>query len=143
MEEFFHSVIAMLLFMAALWIGVVGGKTVMSTVEKIETEYQDEVLYEKADTTIAYCISGDALLGKLLQGSMLDIQVCCLDGSETVFAAGKDATEVIEQLGFPLDSEYQLKYGYDNDGRKQILRFVELRKDEKEWKASGGISQGC
>ena len=141
MEEFLHSVIAMLLFIAALWVCVVGGKTVMRTVELRETEYQDEVLYEKGNSTIAYCISGDALLGKLLQGSMLDIQICCLDGSETVFAAGMNATDVIEQMGFPLDSEYQLKYDYDNDGRKRILRFVELVKDENAWKASDAISQ--
>ena len=129
MADFWHSIIAMLLFLAALGICFAGGDIVMKTVSVKEMAYRDEVLYEKEEAEISYCIRGDELMSKLLSGSAIDIQICCLDGSEREFPTGERSECVLQKAGFPLDSEYRLDYVYGTSGRTTLLRFAECAKE--------------
>ena len=129
MTEFFHSIVAMLLFFAALGIAFVGGETIVKTVAVKELAYQGEVVYEKEGVEIQYCIKGEELLLKLLSGSAIDIQVCCRDGNEIGFHAGERGEAVLQKASFSFDSEYRLEYGYSNKGRTKVLRFVECTKE--------------
>jgi len=127
--SFLHLIMAMILFFAALGLCFLGGGTVMNMVLVEEMERQDEVLYETSDAEIIYCIKGDELMSKLLCGSEIDIQVCCLDGSETVFLSGENGERVLQKAEFSWDSEYRLEYKYGNSGNKKMLRFVECVKE--------------
>lgn len=129
MTEFFHSIAAMLLFLAALGIVFVGGETIVKTVAVKELAYQGEVVYEKAGIESQYCIKGEDLLLKLLSGSVIDIQICCCDGNEIEFLAGEKGEEVLQKASFSFDSEYRLEYGYSNKGSTKVLRFVECKKE--------------
>jgi len=127
--DFFHLFMAMILFFTALGICFVGGETVMRLVSVNEVERQDEVLYERNDAEIIYCIKGDELMSKLLCGSGIDIQICCLDGREIDFPAGETREEVMKRASFSLNSEYRFEYMYGNSGNKKTLRFVECEEE--------------
>ena len=77
------------------------------------------------DAILEFCVS-DMLYHKY---TTFHIQVCCLDGSETVFLSGENGERVLQKAEFSWDSEYRLEYKYGNSGNKKMLRFVECVKD--------------
>lgn len=127
--DFFHLIMAVILFLSALSICFLGGETLMNMVSIKEMERQDEVLYEQNGTEIMYCIKGEELINRLLCGSEIDIQICCLDGRETIFPKGERGEAILQKAGLSRDSEYRLEYKYGNRGNKKMLRFVECEKE--------------
>lgn len=121
-----HSIIALLLFIAALHISVAGERAVIKMVADKQMAYEDKNLYEKENAVFSYCVSGADLWNKLIYGSTMDIEIARLDGSVIAIGAGKGCDEVMSVEEFGMESEYCLDYGYDSKGNARILRFTEI-----------------
>jgi len=126
MEEFWHSIIALLLFIAALQVSATGERAVIKLVADKQMACQDKVLYEKEDAVFSYCVSGADLWNRLIYGSTMDIEISRLDGSVIAIGAGKGCDEIMSAEELGIESEYCLDYGYDNKGDVRILRFKEI-----------------
>ncbi len=129
MEDFFHMIVAVLLFLSALGMCFAGVYRLTKTMSSLPFSIEDEVAFTsnlKAETD--YC-EVSQLAATLLCDAEFAIQVVFSDGtSMRIPAAGVDI-EAVQRVCQADAAGYSKTYDYDEQGTIKGLTFTQIRRE--------------
>ncbi len=126
MEEFFHMIVAVLLFLSALILCFAGVYRLTEVMGTPAFAIEDEVAFESNIQTGLDSVEASQLEATLLRGSELVIRVVFSDGTNMVVPAECIAEEAVQRIGQTNAAGYYKKYNYDGRGAIQCLTFTEV-----------------
>ena len=125
MEEYFHMMIALILFLAAMGICITGNRTLYETIMQKQVIYNDTILFEKSSLEEDEFLSGDAVLAKLFYPADISMQLCQSDRKMETIKKDMVGVCVLQDIASIRGRKYRVEYEYDNVGKCVCIKFVE------------------
>ncbi len=125
-EEFFHMIVAVLLFLSALVLYFSGVHRLTEVMASPAFAIEDEVAFESNIQTELDYVEVSQLEATLLRGSEFGIRVVFSDGTNMVIPSECIDEEAVQRISETDAVRYDKKYDYDGQGAIQCLTFTEV-----------------